>query len=118
MPYPVLYDAWEPETQKRRGPISLYGIFKIQNGVYLGYVENSFCMSWEKNKVRVWSLKQVKRIFSDPKMREDNPFIIRITRTTSPVICDFKTRQDQCRAGTIRKYDGRNVGFVMNPNWK
>ena len=116
MPYPIPYDTWGRDIWKKRGPIQLYGIFKIENGQYFGYTENSFSMGWEKNKVRVWLKKDTDYQLKANKNK--NIFLLRLTRTNSPIICDFKTRHDQYKTKTLRKYDGRNVGFVMNPNWK
>ena len=111
MPYPIPYDIW-----KRRGPIQLYGLFNIENGQYLGFTENSISMGWSPNKVRVWTKKDAEYFFK--KCKGEPVFLLRLTRTNSPIACDFKTRHDQYLAKTLKKYDGRNVGFTMNQNWK
>lgn len=122
MPYPIPYDTWPPDIWKRRGPIQLYGLFKIENGQYLGFTENSFSMGWSTNKVRVWAKKDKNvehYLQSYIEKYKDTPFfVLRLTRSNSPIICDFKTRHDQYSAKTLKKYDGRNVGFAMNPSWK
>lgn len=120
MPYPIPYDIWAPDLWIRRGPIQLYGLFKIANGQYLGFTENSFSMDWILGKVRVWDKISAEHYFKHytGKYKDQSFFILRLTRTNSPIVCDFKTRHDQYLAKTLKKYDGRNVGFTMNPNWK
>lgn len=116
MPYPIPYDTWPPDIWKRRGPIQLYGLFKIENGQYLGFTENSFSIGWSPDKVRVWVKKDAE--YSLKRNKDEPVFLLRLTRSNSPIVCDFKTRHNQYLAKTLKKYDGRNVGFTTNPNWK
>lgn len=114
-PYDLFpYDLWNSSIKKKKGPNALYGLFKIIDGEYLGYVEHSFFMSWEKDKVRIWDIKNANYHLA----KNPNAFLIRLTRTNSPILCDWKSRDDKLKNKDLRSLAGRNVSFTPNPNWK
>lgn len=63
----------------------LYGIFLRENGVLMGYVEDSFSMSFNKEYVRLWPKADIefwnKRICRDKR----DLFIVRVRSKKCPV---------------------------------
>jgi len=71
-------------------PKKIYGIFKRdKDGTLLGYVENSFSMSWEKNHVRVWrGVRDGTGVFAldfIKKPNKESAFLVRLNSKKSPV---------------------------------
>jgi hypothetical protein len=113
MAYPIPYDNWT----KHKGPIALYGIFTIKDGVLMGYVEHSFSMSFSPTQVRIWSKKNAIGIFNKDfrgKNHDSNAFIVRLTRNSGPIICDFK-QHDAAIKNKCKKFEGRNIEFKSRP---
>ena len=101
---------------KYRRFLPLYGIFCIADGELYGYVENSFSMSFDKTRVRVWSLidaqYHLKELFKNRKDKTKKYFIYRLTRRSSSarIIADFSL----WKSPTIVKFDWRNIPFHKN----
>lgn len=105
-----------------------YGIFKVENGYLLGYIENSFSMDWSKERVRLWNAKDIKyyqerfaKQIANKKM-----FVVRITNTYPQVFMTkynklvkihWKERQENINSPQYTtKFDWRNVKFsIVNP---
>ena len=89
----------------------IYGIFcKKDDPAYLGYVENSFSMSWTPDYVRVWrrivdAKNNLKIILSYRKNTDNKYFIARLNSKKSPVNITWKRFAD--------KFNSRNAKFTI-----
>lgn len=101
--------------EKNKKFVALYGIFKQDKatGEILGYVEHSFSMGWSKDRVRLWSLEDaqyfLKRDFKDEK--DSKIFIVRLTNRgeNANILADFEQRKRDSLAGTMKKFEFRNI---------
>lgn len=96
-------------------PKKIYGIFKRdEKGNLLGYVENSFSMSWEKDSVRVWRKNDGPAIFQADfraKKNKEKAFLVRLNSKSSPVtINGWKPMGPQY---TAPKRQWRNAPFQL-----
>lgn len=119
-----------------------YGIFIINKGNLLGYVEDSFSMSWSVSYVRAWTLEDLKYIWDNHydgkkfckgiKCKYPKAFIVKITdnhpvqfkkKLNRVVEINWKERQrilnrtdkEQKEKYISKKYHRRNVEFkVLN----
>lgn len=91
----------------------IYGIFCKKEDFpysYLGYVENSFSMSWTQDYVRVWrrivdAEYNLKTILRSRKNTDNKYFIARLNSKKSPVTITWKRFAD--------KFNSRNAKFVI-----
>ena len=106
----------------------MYGLFwKDKRNRLWGYVEDSFGMSWNKNRVRVWvdnghyadlvtSLMQDVKDTNRKNKQGGKFFLVRLTSENSPVIIEWGRWHKACRgklftSGRSHKYEVRNAGF-------
>ena len=92
-------------------PTKIYGIFKRTDKGLLGYTENSFCMSWEADRVRVWRRHHIETesFMETVKNKKEDVFLVRLNSKMSPVnIVDWHPR---CK--DTKKYDWRNAKFAL-----
>lgn len=109
----------------------LYAIFKRdKEGRLLGYVENSFCMSWDLERVRVWpsndsgydlvSKGDMRRILPwmdrKTKKNKEGIFVVRLRSAKCPV--DVKFDNIPIDSKDYRKYNFRNKVFKLKDNAK
>ena len=108
------------DVMKRR---KLYGIFMVfRNGRILGYVENSFSMSWERDYVRLWSKNDVDLILNDSdikgarrRYRSAKIIVVRLSARNKslPLKLDWAGRWVETKKK--KKFHYRNIRFEVIP---
>lgn len=93
-----------------------YGIFAYdEKNNILGYCENSFSMSWNPDRVRVYIKEEIQWYFDNKKI-PNNAFVLRITRDADNLGLEFdwaawNAARRNAKLGDGKKSDRRNIKF-------
>jgi hypothetical protein len=92
----------------------LYGLFTYDtNGFLVGFVENSFSMSWRKDRVCVFSSQSAEYYLK--KYVKQGAFIVRLTKQNKsiPIKVFIKEWAGQHKPPYGKKFDRRNIRFAL-----
>lgn len=88
-----LYSPYKPYKEGQKSHVRLYAMFarNLKTGELFGFCNDSFCMSWRKDCVRVWN--EVPTHYYVRKVRPGwDRFVVRLNSKNCPVIVDLSTK--------------------------